>query len=289
MTDLILPLGAEPASAVETAGQKAQQLSVLAQLGLPVPPGFVVTAAACRSLGDGAGPALQEALRTGLANLEAATGRTLGGSGKPLIFSVRPSPLRTVPSPVEAVLNLGLNDVTVEALGRESNDPRFAHECYRRLIQNYAHVVLGDDPSAFEDLFALYREERGYVSETEIRGVDAKEIAQRFKAQFESNNGKAFEEDPLAQLEQTLVAMARAWNGPRAKAQRKLHGVSEDLGDRLHRSGHGLWQWQRGLRRGPCLVARSAFRAAAHGRRVPASRARAGHGGTAAPHHPSAR
>ena len=147
-----------------------------------------------------------------------------------LLLSVRPSVPLGVPNSVEAVLNIGLNDATVDALARESNDTRFAHECYRRFIQNYAHTVLGDDPAAFEDVLALYKEERGYVSDAELRGSDAKEIASRFKAQFESNNGEAFQEDVRQQLLTTLAAMVRAWNAPRAKTQRKIHGASEDAG-----------------------------------------------------------
>lgn len=230
MTETIQQLGRGLVLGTEVVGQKAAQLCLLSQLDLPVPPGFVVSAALCRGLSEPAGRDIIPDLRKALSGLELATGRKLGDAERPLLFSVRPSPERTSPSPVEAVLNLGLNDVTVEALARESNEPRFAYECYRRLIQNYANVVLGDDPTAFEDVYALYREERGYVSETEVRGSDAREIAERFKAQFKSNNGSDFEQDPAQQLEHTLLAMLRAWNGPRAKAQRKLHGVSEDTG-----------------------------------------------------------
>ncbi len=227
---LFCQLGSSTEADAAALGAKATQLCSLAGLSLAVPPGFALPVAACRSLGEGVKPALADRLDEAIAQLEAATGRRFGGAEKPLLLAVRPSVPVGVPSAVEAVLNVGLNDVTVEALAKESNDVRFAQECYRRFIQNYAHTVLGDDPAAFEDVLALYKEERGYVSDAELRGSDAREIAARFKAQFESNNDQPFQEDVRQQLLSTLTAMARAWNAPRAKTQRKIHGVAEDAG-----------------------------------------------------------
>jgi pyruvate,orthophosphate dikinase len=223
-------LGTSTVADAGALGAKAAQLCGLAGLSLAVPPGFALAAETCRGLGEGVKPALAARLDDAIAQLEAATGRVFGGAEKPLLLAVRPSAPSGVPSAVEAVLNIGLNDVTAAALAQESNDVRFAHECYRRFIQNYAHTVLGDDPAAFEDVLALYKEERGYVSDAELRGSDAREIALRFKAQFESNNGQPFQEDVRQQLLTTLVAMARAWNAPRAKTQRKIHGAAEDAG-----------------------------------------------------------
>ncbi len=223
-------LGSTPAPDTAALGAKAAQLCSLAALSLAVPPGFVLPVSACRGLAEGVKPGLAEKLDEAIAQLEQATGRKLGDAEKPLLLAVRPSVPQGVPNAVDAVLNIGLNDVTVEALARESNDVRFAQECYRRFIQNYAHTVLGDDPAAFEDVLSLYKEERGYVSDAELRGSDAKEIALRFKAQFQSNNGEAFQEDVRQQLLTTLAAMARAWNAPRAKTQRKIQGAPEDAG-----------------------------------------------------------
>jgi len=211
-------------------GAKAAQLCGLAGVSLPVPAGFALPVLACRSLVEGPSPDLVGQIEAAVASLEAQTGRVFGGKDKPLLLSVRPSVPLGVPNSVEAVLNIGLNDTTVDALARESNDTRFAHECYRRFVQNYAHTVLGDDPAAFEDVLALYKEERGYVSDAELRGSDAKEIASRFKAQFESNNGEPFQENVRQQLMTTLAAMVRVWHAPRAKTQRKIHGASEDAG-----------------------------------------------------------
>ena len=223
-------LGSTPAPDTAALGAKAAKLCRLADLSLSVPAGFVLPVSACRGLGEGVKPELAAKIDEALAQLEAATGRKLGDAERPLLLAVRPSVPPGVPSAVEAVLNIGLNDVTADALAKESNDVRFAQECYRRFIQNYAHTVLGDDPAAFEDVLALYKEERGYVSDAELRGSDAKEIALRFKAQFESNNGESFQEDVRQQLLTALAAMARVWNAPRAKTQRKIQGAPEDAG-----------------------------------------------------------
>jgi len=223
-------LGSTPAPDTAALGAKAAKLCRLADLSLSVPAGFVLPVSACRGLGEGVKPELAAKIDEALAQLETATGRKLGDAERPLLLALRPSVPPGVPSAVEAVLNIGLNDVTADALAKESNDVRFAQECYRRFIQNYAHTVLGDDPAAFEDVLALYKEERGYVSDAELRGSDAKEIALRFKAQFESNNGETFQEDVRQQLLTALAAMARVWNAPRAKTQRKIQGAPEDAG-----------------------------------------------------------
>jgi pyruvate, orthophosphate dikinase len=118
----------------------------------------------------------------------------------------------------------------VDVLARESGELRFAYDCYCRFIQNYAQVVMGDDPAAFEDVLSLYMEERGYVSDTEMQGSDMRELASRFKAQYESNNGEVFPQDPLVQIRASCAALLRAWAAPRAKTHRKLQGLGEDQG-----------------------------------------------------------
>ena len=217
---ITVPLG-EPASLLEI-GAKAAMLGTMAGLGLPVPQGFVLTVETCRRFGE-KNPALADAVKSALRDLaQTATA--------PLLLSVRCSATIASPGMAEAVLNLGLNDATTEALAKQTGENRFAFERYRRFIQNYAQVVMGDDPAAFEDVLALYMEEQGYVSDTELQGSDARELASRFKAQFESNNGEVFPQDTDSQLLAAIAAMLRAWNAPRARTHRKLQGVSEDAG-----------------------------------------------------------
>ncbi len=212
-------------------GQRGAALCSLAELKLPVPPGFVLNTECCRAIaaGDDATiAAIKSQIQDGLAAITKETGCALGDPKNLLLLSVRPSTPAALPGTLEAVLNLGLNDQTVEGLGRSAGDHAFAHECYQRFIQNYAHVVMGDDPAAFEDLFSLFIEERGYVSSREIKASDGPELTQRFKAQIESSNDRQFPQNVDEQLWNTITALVRGWNGPRAKTQRKLHGVKED-------------------------------------------------------------
>ena len=248
------PTGAKGASLSASAlGRRGAALCQMADANLPVPPGMVLNTEACRVIAAGeAGTvaAIQTLVAQGLATIEAATGSTLGDRKNLLLLAVRPSTPTTLPGSLEAVLNLGLNDETVEGLGATAGDHAFAQECYRRLIQNYGHVVLGDDPAAFDDLLNLYIEERGYVSAREIRGTEGPELASRFKSQIESNGGRVFPQDVNEQLWNAISALARNWQSPRAKLQRKLHGLKDDaglaivvqamvFGNQPEHSGHG--------------------------------------------------
>ena len=214
-------------------GQKGASLFTMAALGLSVPPGFILTVEACRLISANDHDALADlrgAIDQALHDLATETGFAVGDPRHLLLLAVRPSASVSYSGSLEAVLNLGLNDETVEGLAKSSGDARFAHECYRQFIQNYAHVVLGDDPAAFEDLLNLFIEERGYVSLTEIKTSDAKELTARFKSQLESHQRQAFPQNVSEQLWNTVMALVRGWNGPRAKTQRKLHGVNPDAG-----------------------------------------------------------
>jgi pyruvate, orthophosphate dikinase len=214
-------------------GQRGAALCSLARMSLPVPPGFVISAEACRAIAANDADAIAELkkqIADGLAAIAKETNCALGDQKNLLLLAVRPSANVALPGTLEAVLNLGLNDETVVGLGKTAGDQSFAHECYRRFIQNYAHVVMGDDPTAFEDLLSLYIEERGYVSARELKASDGPELTQRFKAQIESSNERVFPQDVNAQLWSSILALVRGWNGPRAKTQRKIHGVKDDAG-----------------------------------------------------------
>ena len=226
----VLTFGLAPSEpmAPSLIGQKAAMLLVMSQQGLPVPPGLILTVEACSNIADGNASDVYAELASCLDRLATATHTTWGVGNSPLFLSVRPSAGLSLPGVADAVLNLGLNDETVEALSQQSGDPRFAHECYRKFIQNYAQVVMGDDPVAFEDVLALYKEERGYVSDTELQGSDARELARRFQDQFKSNNGEPFPQAPMQQLKSACEAMLRAWHAPRAKTHRKIQGIADD-------------------------------------------------------------
>ncbi len=205
----------------------------MAALGLSVPPGFVLTVETCRLIASDHAETsidLKAQIEAALKSLAAETGFAIGDPRHLMLLAVRPSASVASTGSLEAVLNLGLNDETVEGLAKSSGEARFAHECYRRFIQNYAHVVMGDDPAAFEDLLNLYVEERGYVSLNELKTSDARELTARFKSQLESHQSQAFPQNVGDQLWSTITALVRGWNGPRAKTQRKLHGVDQDAG-----------------------------------------------------------
>ncbi len=222
-----------PSLAPAALGKRGAGLCALARLGLPVPPGFVLNVEACRAVAGADPTALDQVkalIAQGVKSIEAETGFALGDKKQLLLLAVRPSPPLSLPGTLEAVLNLGLNDETVLGLAASAADPTFAHECYRRFMQNYAHVVLGDDPAAFDDLLNLFAEERGYHSPAQIRGTDGPELAARFRAEIEANGGRIFPQNVEDQLWNSVVALARGWNGPRARMQRKLHGLKDDAG-----------------------------------------------------------
>ena len=219
--------------AAAALGQRGAALCAMAANRLPVPPGFVLNTEACRALASGDAKAHQQVktlLAQGIAQIEVETGFALGDKKRLLLLAVRPSPPLSLPGTLEAVLNLGLNDETVQGFATSAADPAFAHECYRRFIQNYAHVVLGDDPATFDDMLNLFAEERGYQSVSQIRGIDGPELATRYKAQIEANGGRTFPQVVNDQLWNAVMALARGWNGPRARMQRKLHGLKEEAG-----------------------------------------------------------
>ncbi len=215
---------------LQMIGGKAGMLCNMSMAGLPVPAGFVMTPGMSRAAADKTAEMIPPALAEALVSVEEVSGSTLGGTQKPLLLAIRSSAAIAVPGTGEAVINVGLTDDTVEVLARESGELRFAYDCYCRFIQNYAQVVMGDDPAAFEDVLSLYMEERGYVSDTEMQGSDMRELASRFKAQYESNNGEGFPQDPLRQIRASCAALLRAWAAPRAKTHRKLQGLGEDQG-----------------------------------------------------------
>ncbi len=234
---LIATFGASSAKSTDLSaldlGERGAALCAMADLHLAVPPGFVLSTKACCAIAAGEAAEianLKTEITKGLATIERETGCALGDRKNLLLLAVRPSLPAALPGTLEALLNLGLNDETVEGLGASAGDLAFAHECYRRFIQNYAHVVMGDDPAAFEDLLSLFIEERGYVSSREIKSSDGPELTQRFKAQIQSSNDRIFPQSVHEQLWNAIAGLVRAWQGPRAKAQRKLHGLKDDTG-----------------------------------------------------------
>src|SRR5690349_5174382 len=192
-----------------------------------VPPGFTITTEACvaymrggRAVPDGLEPAVDEAL----ARLEAESGRRLGDPRDPLLVSVRSGARDSMPGMMDTVLNLGLNDVSVEGLARATGNERFAWDAYRRLVQMFGDVVRGVPGSRFEEDIARMKAERGVRLDTELDAAALRELTRRFQALYE------FPADPRTQLREAVLAVFDSWMGDRAVVYRRLHGIPDDWG-----------------------------------------------------------
>src|SRR5262245_3876488 len=184
-------------------GGKGAGLAEMSNLGLPVPPGFTITTEVCTHFyasGKSYPADLKTQVEQGLTHVESTVGARFGDAANPLLVSVRSGARVSMPGMMDTVLNLGLNDVTVEGLAKRSNDPRFAYDSYRRFIQMYGNVVLGVEHHHFEELLELHKEDRGLTLDTELTAEDWKKLVQSYKAKVVEELGKPFPQDPLEQL-----------------------------------------------------------------------------------------
>jgi len=213
-------------------GGKGANLAEMANLGLPVPPGFTITTEVCTYYYANAEmyPAdLVEEVEAAIARIEQSTGKTLGGDERPLLLSVRSGARASMPGMMDTILNLGLNDRTVEVLAA-SADRRFAYDSFRRFIQMYGDVVLDIDHHLFEERLEDFKDERGYTLDTELTGDDWSELVHDYKVIVERETGAAFPEDPKAQLWGAVGAVFRSWMNQRAITYRRLHNLPEAWG-----------------------------------------------------------
>jgi len=214
-------------------GGKGANLAEMANLGLPVPPGFTISTEVCTAYyaHDRAFPeGLEAQLSDALAAVEQLTGARFGDAGNPLLVSVRSGARASMPGMMDTVLNLGLNDETVEGLAQKSGDRRFAFDSYRRFISMYSDVVLGVDHAEFEDILGGFKDERGYTLDTEVTAQEWQGLIVRYKALVEEGSGKPFPQDVKAQLWGAIGAVFKSWNGARAITYRKLNNIPEDWG-----------------------------------------------------------
>ena len=221
------------ASMRELLGGKGANLAEMASLGLPVPPGFTITTAVCdayyangRTLPEGLKPQIDKALKL----VGESVGAELGDVEKPLLVSVRSGSRASMPGMMDTILNLGLNDKTVEGLATRSKDRRFAYDSYRRFIQMYADVVLGVDHGVFEDILENFKNLNGLTSDTELSADDWAEIIEEYKAAVEGQLGKPFPQDVNEQLYGAIAAVFGSWQNARAKTYRRLHDIPDSWG-----------------------------------------------------------
>ncbi len=213
-------------------GGKGANLAEMTRIGVPVPPGFTITTEACRHyLAERSyPPGLAEEIVANVRLTEQATGKGFGSAESPLLVSVRSGAAVSMPGMMDTILNLGLNDSTVEALARSADDARFAYDSYRRFVQMYANVVMGVRSERFEELLEEAKHARGVTEDTELSADDLRELVGRFKALVARERGAAFPDDPTAQLRGAVEAVFNSWDNSRARAYRRVHGIPDDMG-----------------------------------------------------------
>ncbi len=217
----------------ELLGGKGAGLAEMTNAGLPVPPGFTITTAACSLYyaNDCRVPdAVDTEMLERLARLEETAGASFGSLTRPLLVSVRSGAKYSMPGMMDTILNLGLNDDTVEALGRHTNNGRFAFDSFRRFIQMFGNVVLEMPRDDFEDELTAVKRERGVTLDTELDEGALREVVERYKALVRKQTGQQFPEAPLDQLRLARDAVFRSWNNPRAKEYRRIYDIPDDIG-----------------------------------------------------------
>ena len=214
-------------------GGKGANLAEMSNLGLPVPPGFTITTAVCTAYyanGRKYPDALAGEVAAALAAVGKLVGKIFGDAANPLLVSVRSGARASMPGMMDTVLNLGLNDATVEGLAKLSGDARFAYDSYRRFIQMYSNVVLGVDHHAFEEILDTYKEEHDRFLDTDLKAEDWKAIIGDYKAAVKAKLGREFPQDPNEQLWGAIGAVFGSWRNDRAEVYRRLHGIPESWG-----------------------------------------------------------
>ncbi|QXX73422.1 pyruvate, phosphate dikinase [Methylovirgula sp. HY1] len=214
-------------------GGKGANLAEMANLGLPVPPGFTITTEVCSFFyanGKNYPVELKAQVEAALLHVAKLTGRGFGDQKTPLLVSVRSGARASMPGMMDTVLNLGLNDVTVEALAKNANDRRFAYDSYRRFIQMYSDVVLGVEHHLFEEILEQFKESKGLLLDTELSADDWQVMIRAYKAKVEQVRGAAFPQDPHEQLWGAIGAVFGSWMNQRAVTYRRLNDIPESWG-----------------------------------------------------------
>jgi pyruvate,orthophosphate dikinase len=237
MTKWVYSFGAEnnegDATMRNLLGGKGSNLAEMASLGLPVPPGFTVTTEVCTAYYDNDHQYPEELkgqVEAALAKVEAEMGMKFGDVTNPLLLSVRSGARVSMPGMMDTVLNLGLNDETVEGLAKASGDERFAYDSYRRFIQMYGDVVLGVDHHEFEEIIERYKRDEALKQDTDITAEGWKEIVEDYKELVQRELGKPFPADPHEQLWGAVGAVFGSWMVPRAITYRKIHEIPATWG-----------------------------------------------------------
>ena len=214
-------------------GGKGANLAEMTNLDIPVPTGFTVTTEACVKYyedGKKISSKIMDEINKNVKVLEETTGKEFGSLTNPLLVSVRSGARVSMPGMMDTILNLGLNDVSVEAMAKLTNNPRFAYDSYRRFIQMFSDVVMGIDKRLFEDKIDEIKERNGVNFDTELTYEDMKELAVAFKEIYKKEKGEEFPQDPKIQLVEAIEAVFRSWDNPRAIVYRRLNDIPYEWG-----------------------------------------------------------
>ena len=224
---------ADKTSLKNLLGGKGANLSEMIRIGLPVPPGFTITTAACNEfykLDQNYPTELKDQVSEAIKKVETRIKKVFGDENDPLLVSVRSGARVSMPGMMDTVLNLGLNDKTVVGLAKKTNNETFAYDSYRRFIQMYSNVVLNVDHHNFEDLIENYKLTKGVVLDTELTAEDWKSLIVSFREQIQKEIGKDFPQDVHEQLCGAVGAVFQSWRNQRAKTYRKLNNIPEEWG-----------------------------------------------------------
>ena len=213
-------------------GGKGANLAEMTNLGLPVPPGFIVSTDACRHyLAEGDVPAgLDDEITAHLASLEAAMGRKLGEGADPLLVSVRSGAKFSMPGMMETVLNIGLSDESVHGLAKQAGSERFAWDSYRRLIQMFGKTVLGLEGELFEHAIDSAKAAKGTKNDLDLDAGDLSQLVDEFKGIVREHSGRDFPQAPREQLDLAIRAVFNSWNADRAILYRRQERIPAELG-----------------------------------------------------------
>ncbi|HOC52271.1 MAG TPA: pyruvate, phosphate dikinase [Caldisericia bacterium] len=214
-------------------GGKGAGLAEMTKIGLPVPYGFTITTEVCNEyykFGEKFPPSLEDEILEHLKKLEEKTKKIFGSSENPLLVSVRSGAPVSMPGMMDTILNLGLNDLTVEGLSKLTKDKRFAYDSYRRFITMFSNVVMGIEHKNFEEILEETKERFGVKSDAEIPFEGLKEIVDKFKQLYKKETGEDFPQDPYKQLMMAIEAVFKSWNNKRAIEYRRIYKIPEDLG-----------------------------------------------------------
>ncbi|AUD65028.1 pyruvate, phosphate dikinase [Tenericutes bacterium MZ-XQ] len=221
-------------------GGKGANLAEMTKIGMPVPQGFTVTTEACidyYNRGKKITPEIIEQIEKALAETEKMAGKKFGDANDPFLVSVRSGARASMPGMMDTILNLGLNDVSVEGLAKLTNNPRFAYDSYRRFIQMFSDVVMEIDKENYEHLLEQMKEEKGVELDTDLDANDLIKLVGQFKARYLELKGEAFPQDPKEQLIEAITAVFRSWDNPRANTYRRMNHIPYEWGTAVNVQG----------------------------------------------------